>query len=118
MVFSTHPLGFLGGSEVKNLPAMQETQVRSLDWENPLEKEMATHSSILARRIFWTAEPGGLQSMGSQKSWIQLHLLTHTHTHTLDTKKACLYLRPFCLLPNHLFFPEIPQVTCRTNYGS
>ena len=73
--------GFLGGSEVKNLPAMQETQVRSLDWENPLEKEMATHSSILARRIFWTEEPGGLQSMGSQKSWIQLHLLTHTHTH-------------------------------------
>ena len=49
---------------VKNPPAMQETQVRFLDWEDPLEKEMATHSSILAWRIPWTEEPGGLQSMG------------------------------------------------------
>ena len=48
---------------VKNLPAMQETQVRSLGQEDPLEKEMATHSSILAWRIPWTEEPGGLQSM-------------------------------------------------------
>ena len=52
---------------VKNLPVMQETQVRSLDWEDPLEKEMATHSSILAQKISWTEEPGGLQSMGSQR---------------------------------------------------
>ena len=52
---------------VKNLPVMQETQVRSLDWEDPLEKEMATHSSILARKISWTEELGGLQSMGSQR---------------------------------------------------
>ena len=52
---------------VKNLPAMQETQVRSLGWEDPLEKEMATHSSILAWRIPWTEEPGGLQSIGSQR---------------------------------------------------
>ena len=51
---------------VKNLPAMWETGVRSLDWEDPLEKGMATHSSILAWRIPWTEEPGGLQSMGSQ----------------------------------------------------
>ena len=50
---------------VKNLPAMQETWVRFLGWEDPLEKEMATHSSILAWRIPWTEEPGGLQSMGS-----------------------------------------------------
>ena len=50
---------------VKNLPAMWETWVRSLGWEDPLEKEMATHSSILAWRIPWTEEPGGLQSMGS-----------------------------------------------------
>ena len=49
---------------VKNLPAMQEAQVQSLGWENPLEKEMATHSSILALRIPQTEEPGGLQSMG------------------------------------------------------
>ena len=52
---------------VKNLPAMQETWVRSLGWEDPLEKGMATHSSILAWRIPWTGEPGGLQSMGSQR---------------------------------------------------
>ena len=52
---------------VKNLPAMQETQVPSLGVENPLEKEIATHFSILAWRIPWTEEPGGLQSTGSQK---------------------------------------------------
>ena len=51
---------------VKNLPAMQETQVQSLGWEDPLEKGMETHSSILAWRIPWTEETGGLPSMGSQ----------------------------------------------------
>ena len=52
---------------VKNLPGMQETRVQSLDQEGPLEKGMATHSSILAWRIQWTQEPGGLQSMGSHR---------------------------------------------------
>ena len=55
---------------VKNLPAVQETpqmQVQSLGWEDPLEKEVATHSSILAWNIPWTEEPGGLQSMGLQR---------------------------------------------------
>ena len=52
---------------VKNPPAMHKTQIQSLDWENPLEKGMATHSSILTWRIPWTEEPGGLQSMGSQR---------------------------------------------------
>ena len=52
---------------VKNLPAVQETRVRSLGWEDPLEKEMANHSSILAWKISWTEEPGRLQSMGSQR---------------------------------------------------
>ena len=63
-------MGFPCGSAVKNLPAvqeLQETQVRSLGREDPLEKGMATHSSILAWRIPWTEEPGGLQSMGSQR---------------------------------------------------
>ena len=55
---------------VKNLPAMQETQVQSLDWEDPLEKEMATHSSVLAWRIPWTEEPGRLVH-GVAKSWAQ-----------------------------------------------
>ena len=52
---------------VKRLPTMWETRVRSLGWEDPLEKEMATHSSIHAWKIPWTEEPGGLQSMGSQR---------------------------------------------------
>ena len=52
---------------VKPLPAMQETQVQSLDREDPLEKEMATHSSTHAWKIPWIEKPGGLQSMGSQK---------------------------------------------------
>ena len=52
---------------VTNLPAMWETWDRSLGWEDPLEKGMATHSSILARKIPWTEEPGGLQPMGSQR---------------------------------------------------
>ena len=62
---------FAGGSAVKNLPAMQqtmlETWVQSLGQEDPLEEGMATHSSILAWRIPWTEEPGGLQSMGPQR---------------------------------------------------
>ena len=57
----------LGAQMVKNLPAMQETQFQSLGCKNPLEKGMATLSSILAWRIPWTEEPGGLQSTGSQR---------------------------------------------------
>ena len=53
---------------VKNLPAIQETWVRSLGWKDPLEKGTTTHSSILAWRIPWTEEPGGLLSMGSQRT--------------------------------------------------
>ena len=63
-------MGFSSGSAVKNLPAvqeMQETQVRSVGWEDPLEEGTATHSTILAGKIPWTEEPGGLQSMGSQR---------------------------------------------------
>ena len=59
-------IDFPGGSVVKNPPAKQETQVLSLGWENSLEKEMTIHSSILAWRIPWSEEHGGLQSMGSQ----------------------------------------------------
>ena len=57
----------LVAQRVKNLTAMWETQVRSLGWEDPLQKGMATHSSILAWRIPWTEEPGGLQSTGSRR---------------------------------------------------
>ena len=59
--------GFPGGSVVEILPAMQETPVRSLGGEDPLKKEMATHSGILAWKMPWTEEPGGLQSVRSCK---------------------------------------------------
>ena len=74
---------------VKNLPAIQETQFQSLGQEDPLEEEMATHSSILAWRIPWTEETGGLQFMRVTKSWTRLNdshlhiyplLLDHPHT--------------------------------------
>ena len=62
----------LVAQRLKHLPALWETWVRSLGQEDPLEKEMATHSSILAWGILWTEEPGGLQSMGLQKGQTQL----------------------------------------------
>ena len=65
---------------VKNLPAMQETQVQSLGQEDSLEKGMAIHCSILAWRIPWTEEPGGLQSMGSQR--VRHNRVTDTFTFT------------------------------------
>ena len=67
---------------VKNLPAMQETWVQSLGRENPLEKGIATHSSILAWRIPWTEEPGGLQSVGSER--VRQNLVTRRHTDKHD----------------------------------
>jgi len=60
-------LGFPGDSVVKKPPAKLETQLRSLDWEDPLEEEMATHSSILAWEIPWTEKPGRLWSIGLQR---------------------------------------------------
>ena len=57
----------LVAQRLKRLPGMRENRVRSLGWEDPLEKEMATHSSTLAWKIPWTEEPGRLQSMGSQR---------------------------------------------------
>ena len=69
---------------VKNLPAIQETQVWSLGWEDPLEEEMVTHSSVLAWKISWTEKPGGLQSSpkGHKESDLIEHLNTHTHQWT------------------------------------
>ena len=71
---------------VKCLPAMRETQVQSLGQEDPLEKEMATHSSILAGRIPWTEEPDGLHTVHrvAKESDITEHVLTHTHTDTFN----------------------------------
>ena len=67
MVIHTNHQNFPGGSHCKNPPAMQETWVQSLIQEDPLDKGLVTHSSILAWRIPWTVEPGGLQSMESQR---------------------------------------------------
>ena len=80
------PLGFSGGSSVKNLPAMQETWVRSVGRESPLEEGMATHSIVLAWRIPWTKEPGGLQSMGLQELDLTWRLSHHHHHHAFDCR--------------------------------
>ena len=85
------PVSSLVAQSVKNLPAVHETWVRCLGWEDPLEKEMATHSSILAWKTSWTEEPGGLQSMGSQRlrhDWV-------TNTYLLITSKK--QTKIFCL---------------------
>ena len=78
---------------VKCLPEVRETQVRSLGWEDPLEKEMATHSSILAWKIPWTEEPGRLQSLGLQKSRTRLSDFTSKSllmvTAAMKLKEAC-----------------------------
>ena len=65
--YTWYILASLVAQTVKHLPAMQETWVQSLGWEDPLEKKMATHSSIPARKIPWMVEPGRLQSMGLQR---------------------------------------------------
>ena len=72
-------MGFPGGSAVKNPPAVQETQVRTLGQEDSLEEGMATHSSIPAWRIPWTEEPGSLRSIGLQRVRRNWSDLAHTH---------------------------------------
>ena len=83
---------FLVAQTVKNLPAIWETWVLSLGWEDPLEEGMATHSSILAWRIPRTAEPGGLQSMGLQRvrhGWIRTHALLRKEFSTSSLQSIC-----------------------------
>ena len=100
---------------VKHLPTMWETRVQSLGREDPLEKEMATHSSILAWKIPWTEEPGRLQSMGSQRvgqDWATFFLLLstpasqHTHTHTVHaqpTHLSCSFIWILLLFGESIF---------------
>ena len=88
-------LASLVAQRIKRLPAMQETQVQSLGWEDPLEKEMATHSSTLAWRIPWTEEPGRLQSTGSQRvghDWATS--LQWLYNIQLKTSRGVLFLPP------------------------
>ena len=88
---------------VKRLSTMWETQVRSLGWEDPLEKEMAIHSSTLAWKIPWTEEPGRLQSMGREESDTTERL----HVHVLETVMAPVVV-PFSLLM--CYNEHIPKV--------
>ena len=84
---------------VKHLVAMWKTRVWSLGQEDPLEKEMGTHSSTLAWRIPWMEEPGTLQSMGSQRvryNWVTSFSLSHTHTHTHTHCWCCCSVSQSC----------------------
>ena len=87
------PMHIIGAQMVKNLPAMWKTWVQSLSWEDPLEKGMATHCSILARRIPWTEEPGRLESMGylSQGSKPAPQGLQELAELSADTSTPCWY---------------------------
>ena len=89
LILSTYSY-FPDGTVVKNLPANAREKVRSLDWEDPREKEMTTHSSFLAWRIPWTEEPGGLQAMELQR--VGHNLVTNTHTPTHVTPRKLLLL--------------------------
>ena len=91
--------GFSNVSVVKSLLAIQETRVLSLGQEDPLEEEMATHSSILAWKIPWTKEPGRLQSMASQRvrhNWA--HTDTYIHLHFLPKNGVTLYIMLYSLI--------------------
>ena len=91
---------------VNNLPTRQETWVRFLDWENRLEKEMATHSSMLAWGIPWTEEPGRLQSVGSQESETTLRL---NHHHNLLELSG--FFPPFLSSPSSFSLSPLPAQT-------
>ena len=88
---------------IKNLPAMQETWVQSMGWEDPLEEEMATHSSIFAWRIPWTEEPGRQQSVGSQ-SQTRLSDFTSLHfSFSVSCKIISVAVQKLFSLMSHLF---------------
>ena len=96
----------LVAQRLKYLPAMQETWVWSLIWEDPLEKEMATHSSILAWRIPWTEEPGGLQSTGSQR-------VGHDWATSLSLS---LFTFPLCNIFLYAYINNAPKLVPQTYF--
>ena len=93
--------GSLVAQTVKNLLAMQETWVQSLGWEDPLQKGMATNFSILAWRTPWTEEPGGLQSMGSQRVW-------HDWVTNTFTFMCVIHIYPLHMYPIYTHIPATP----------
>ena len=101
---------------VKHLPTMWETRIQSLGWEDALEKDIVTHSSILARRIPWTEEPGGLQLTGLQKSWIYIQYKQYNTIWRLTLLSHWVMSDSFqphelqhASLPYPLLFPEVTQ---------
>ena len=133
IIYHSQDMAFHVAQTGKNLPAMQETGVRSLSWEDPLEKGMATHSSILAWRIPWTETPGRLQSMGlhrvrhnwatnthkiwnhpkcpSTDEWIKKMWYTHTHTY--------IYTHTYRRMPlNHTKNEILPFATTQMDLES
>ena len=102
----------LVAQSVKNPPAMQDTWIRSLCWEDPLEEGMATHSSVLAQRIPWTEEPGRLQPMGSQRVDTAELLSTALGRVTVFN----LLMQSICAIERKItFFPQI-YLTCYPFY--
>ena len=98
----------LVSQKVKNPPAMREIWVLSLGWEYPLEEGMITHSSILAWRIPWTEEPGGLQSMGSQRvrhDWGTKHTAQHKTPEVFSKSNLNTESHRYCLVPVNRQYP-------------
>ena len=104
-LFSSSSLSSPVAQRLKRLPAMQETQVRSLGWEDPLEKEVATHSSILAWRIPWMEEPGGLQFTGSQR-------VGHDWATSLSLSLSAIRVMSSSYLRLLLFLPAVLIPAC------
>ena len=100
-------MAFLVAQRVKRLPTMQETRVQSLGQEDPLEKEMATHSSTLAWKIPWSEKPGRLQSMGSQRvghDWVtSIHFYIDIHIYTIKYfLSTCFYFYTDKCIHSHI----------------
>ena len=105
--------GIFGDSVVKNLPASADVGLISLGQEDPLKKEMATHSSILAWDISWTEDPGGLQSMGSQRLGHDLATKQQHHIIRLSFNSRCLdyaqFTPPSFMRQEFYYFPYLHQ---------
>ena len=104
-------LGFPGDSDGKELPAMWDTWVQSLGWEGPLEEGMATHTSILAWRIPWTEEPGGLHSIGSQRvrhDWSNLPRM-----HAVSLKSSLLEILNLITSTKNFFLNKVTYISAK-----
>ena len=105
----------LVAQRLKLLPPMRETQVRSLGWEDPLEKEMVTHSSILAWRIPWTEEPGRLQSIGSKRvghDWVTSHSLCVVLNEDWNFKSAHRSVLGYYLIKLEVLVTQLCMTLC------